>query len=80
MKQKIFTKKLLTRKMKIYIFLFFISFSHFAFGQDGIFWSFEVKFKVGTAGINDNGKVNCLILKYCMKTVITNWQRATAAG
>ena len=41
-------------KTKLYIFLFLFFLSHFAFGQDGIFWSFEVNFKVDTADINDN--------------------------
>jgi len=41
-------------KTKLFTFLFLISLSHFSFGQDGIFWSFEVKFKVDTTGINDN--------------------------
>lgn len=41
-------------KTKLYIILFLVSLSHFAFGQDGIFWGFEVKFKVDTTSINDN--------------------------
>ncbi|NLN74073.1 MAG: hypothetical protein GX140_07505 [Bacteroidales bacterium] len=40
-------------KTKLYIFLFLISLSHLAFGQDGIMWGFEVKFKVDTTDISD---------------------------
>ncbi|RRJ89863.1 hypothetical protein EG240_10730 [Paenimyroides tangerinum] len=40
-------------KSKLYITIFLISLSHFAFGQDGIFWSFEVKFKVDITDIKD---------------------------
>ena len=40
-------------KIKLYIFLFLTFLSNFSFGQDGIFWSFEVKFKVDTTDISD---------------------------
>lgn len=39
--------------LKLYTFLFLLSLSHFAFGQDGIFWGFEVKFQVDTTDIKD---------------------------
>lgn len=41
------------KKTKLFTFLFLISLSHFAFGQDGIFWSFEVKFQVDTTDVKD---------------------------
>lgn len=41
-------------KTKLYILVFLLSLSHFAFGQDGTFWGFEVKFKVDTSDIKDN--------------------------
>ena len=40
-------------KTKLLAFFFLISLSHFAFGQDGIFWSFEIKFKIDTTDIKD---------------------------
>lgn len=40
-------------KTKLFTFLFLLSLSHFAFGQDGIFWSFEIKFKVDTTDVKD---------------------------
>ena len=40
-------------KTKLFIFLFLTFLSNFTFGQDGIFWSFEVKFKVDTTDISD---------------------------
>ncbi len=35
-------------KTKTYIFLFFLIVSNFGFGQDGIMWGFEIKFKIET--------------------------------
>lgn len=36
---------------KLFTFLFLISLSHFAFGQDGIMWGFEIKFKIETKNV-----------------------------
>ena len=47
-------------KTKLYTLVLFLSLSHFAFGQDGIFWGFEVKFKVDTTGVSDNRKSKLL--------------------
>lgn len=41
-------------KTKLFTFLFLLFLSHFSFGQDGIFWEFEVKFKIDTTNIKDN--------------------------
>lgn len=38
-------------KTKISIILFLLSLSHFAWGQDGIMWGFEIKFKVETENV-----------------------------
>lgn len=50
-------------KTKLYTFFFLISLSHFAFGQDDIFWSFEIKFKVDTTDIKDQKQSKLLDLE-----------------